>query len=229
MAKKLVKKRKIKLLPCLIVLLVLGGLSFVVYFFLKLPILNLIVENTTYLNDDYILELAEVKDYPSFWLSSTSNMERKLENSPYISEAKVERKFFHILVFNIDENKPLFINNTNNTVVFSDKEEVSVSDRIDLFRIPRLINYVPDNKYQSFIKGMTNIKKDILGKISDIEYQPNDYDKDRFLLYMDDGNMVYLTLTKFDMINYYNDVLSQLENRKGILYLDNGNHFQIME
>ena len=229
MAKKLVKKRKIKLLPCLIVLLVLGGLSFVVYFFLKLPILNLIVENTTYLNDDYILELAEVKDYPSFWLFSTSNMERKLENSPYISEAKVERKFFHILVFNIDENKPLFINNTNNTVVFSDKEEVSVSDRIDLFRIPRLINYVPDNKYQSFIKGMANIKKDILGKISDIEYQPNDYDKDRFLLYMDDGNMVYLTLTKFDMINYYNDVLSQLENRKGILYLDNGNHFQIME
>lgn len=229
MAKKLVKKRKIKLLPCLIVLLVLGGLSFVVYFFLKLPILNLIVENTTYLNDDYILELAEVKDYPSFWMSSTSNMERKLENSPYISEAKVERKFFHILVLNIDENKPLFINNTNNTVVFSDKEEVSVSDRIDLFRIPRLINYVPDNKYQSFIKGMANIKKDILGKISDIEYQPNDYDKDRFLLYMDDGNMVYLTLTKFDMINYYNDVLSQLENRKGILYLDNGNHFQIME
>lgn len=229
MAKKLVKKRKIKLLPCLIVLLVLGGLSFVVYFFLKLPILNLIVENTTYLNDDYILELAEVKDYPSFWMSSTSNMERKLENSPYISDAQVERKFFHILVFNIDENKPLFINNTNNTVVFSEKEEVSVSDRIDLFRIPRLINYVPDNKYQSFIKGMTNIKKDILGKISDIEYQPNDYDKDRFLLYMDDGNMVYLTLTKFDMINYYNDVLSQLENRKGILYLDNGNHFQIME
>ena len=220
MAKKLVKKRKIKLLPCLIVLLVLGGLSFVVYFFLKLPILNLIVENTTYLNDDYIVFLDRY---------IPSNMERKLENSPYISEAKVERKFFHILVFNIDENKPLFINNTNNTVVFSDKEEVSVSDRIDLFRIPRLINYVPDNKYQSFIKGMANIKKDILGKISDIEYQPNDYDKDRFLLYMDDGNMVYLTLTKFDMINYYNDVLSQLENRKGILYLDNGNHFQIME
>ena len=74
---------------------------------------------------------------------------------------------------------------------------------------------------------MSNIKKEILGKISDIEYQPNDYDKDRFLLYMDDGNMVYLTLTKFDMINYYDDVLAQLENKKGILYLDNGNHFQI--
>ena len=76
---------------------------------------------------------------------------------------------------------------------------------------------------------MKNIDENILAKISDIEYVPNDLDKDRFLLYMDDGNMVYLTLTKFKMINYYNDVLEQLEDRKGILYLDNGNHFQIKE
>ncbi|MCI6108063.1 MAG: FtsQ-type POTRA domain-containing protein [bacterium] len=229
MTKKLVKKKKLKLLPCFIVLLLFGGLSFLVYFFLNLPIKNLIVKNTVYLNDDYVLELAGVKDYPSFWLLSTNEIEKKLETSPYILEADVERNFFHVLVISVTENKPLFINNTNHTVVFADKEEVKIDEEIDLFRVPRLINYVPDNKYKTFVKGMANIKKDILGKISDIEYQPNDYDKDRFLLYMDDGNMVYLTLTKFDMINYYNDVLSQLENKKGILYLDNGNHFQIME
>ena len=229
MAKKLVKKRRIKLLPLFIVLLVIGGLSFGVYFFLQLPILNLIVENTTYLNDDYVLDLAGVKNYPSFWLSSTKDMEQVLKESPYITSVDVKREFFHVLVIEVKENEPLFINHTNQTVVFSDKEEVPVSEEVDLFRVPRLINYVPDNKYDSFIEGMSNIERDILGKISDIEYQPNDYDKDRFLLYMDDGNMVYLTLTKFDMINYYNDVLSQLENRKGILYLDSGNHFQIME
>ena len=76
---------------------------------------------------------------------------------------------------------------------------------------------------------MKEVDKSILGKISEISYDPNDYDKDRFLLYMDDGNSVFLTLTKFEMINYYNEVLSQLEGRKGILYLDSGNHFKIME
>ena len=91
------------------------------------------------------------------------------------------------------------------------------------------MNYVPDDKYDTFISKMALIDKGILGKISDIEYTPNDYDKDRFLLYMDDGNMVYLTLTKFKQINYYNEVLEQLEGRKGILYLDSGNHFQIKE
>lgn len=229
MAKKIVKKTKIKLLPCFMVLLFFVALSFGAYYFVHLPIQNLIVEGTSYLKDDYILNLAGVRDYPSFYLISTRGIEDKLEDSPYIQKAEVKREFFHVLVLDIKESKPLFINNTNKTVVFSNKEEVPVSEEIDLFRIPRLINYVPDNKYRSFIKGMADIKTDILGKISDIEYQPNDYDKDRFLLYMDDGNMVYLTLTKFDMINYYNDVLSQLENRKGILYLDNGNHFQIME
>ena len=229
MAKKIVKKTKIKLLPCLMVLLFFVALSFGIYYFVHLPIQNLIVEGTSYLKDDYILNLAGVRDYPSFYLISTRGIEDKLEESPYIQKAEVKREFFHVLVLDIKESKSLFINNTNKTVVFSNKEEVPVSEEIDLFRIPRLINYVPDNKYRSFIKGMADIKTDILGKISDIEYQPNDYDKDRFLLYMDDGNMVYLTLTKFDMINYYNDVLSQLENRKGILYLDNGNHFQIME
>ena len=229
MAKKIVKKTKIKLLPCFMVLLFFVALSFGAYYFVHLPIQNLVVEGTSYLKDDYILNLAGVRDYPSFYLISTRGIEDKLEESPYIQNAEVKREFFHVLVLDIKESKPLFINNTNKTVVFSNKEEVPVSEEIDLFRIPRLINYVPDNKYRSFIKGMADIKTDILGKISDIEYQPNDYDKDRFLLYMDDGNMVYLTLTKFDMINYYNDVLSQLENRKGILYLDNGNHFQIME
>ena len=76
---------------------------------------------------------------------------------------------------------------------------------------------------------LLNLFLDTLSKIGAIEYKPNDYDKDRFLLYMDDGNMVYLTLTKFKMINHYNEVLTQLENHKGILYLDSGNHFKIME
>lgn len=229
MAKKIVKKRKIKLLPFLIVLLFIGGLSFGVYVMMKTTTKNIVVTNTNYLNDDFVLKLAGIFDYPCYYLTSTKKMEKKLEASPYIKKARIKREFYHTFVLSITENKPLFINETTKTVVFSDKEEVAVSEEIDLFRIPRLINYVPDDKYATFIQGMTDIKKDILGKISDVEYQPNEYDKDRFLLYMDDGNMVYLTLTKFKMINYYNDVLSQLEDRKGILYLDNGNHFQIRE
>ena len=228
MAKKIVKKRKLRVGRLLFILVILGGLFFGGYNFVKLPIENIIINGTNYLNDDYILELSNLKNYPSFMLTKNRKVEKKIKTSPYIISCDVKKKFFHKIVINIEENKPLFYSEVDIKIVFSNRKSIDVDD-YSLFRVPRLLNYVPDTKYNSFIKNVNRVDEEILGMISDIEYVPNDLDKDRFLLYMDDGNMVYLTLTKFKMINYYNDVLAQLEGRKGILYLDNGNHFQIKE
>lgn len=229
MPKKIVKKKKLKFIPFLIVLFILGGLFFVVYSFMDAKTINIIIQNTSYLNDDYILELSGVKDYPKFYTLNTKKIINTLKKSPYIKDAKIKREFYHVLVIDIVENKPLYLNYSDNTIVFEDGSKVSSSETVDLFRIPRLMNYVPDDKHKTFIKRLGEIDIDILGKIADIEYVPNEYDKDRFLLYMDDSNMVYLTLTRFDKINYYNDVVGQLEGHKGILYLDSGNHFEIKE
>ena len=229
MAKKIVKKKKLKVFNLLLILIVASGLFFGVYYYLKLPVVNLIVKGNSYLNDDYILSLSGLKKYPSFWLTSMNKSEKKLEQSDYIVNAEIKRSWYRVVTIEIEENRALFSKeNENGSIAFSDGKTLSVRDGLS-FRVPRLINYVPDDKYEDFVKGMKNINEDILQKISDIEYVPNDLDKERFLLYMDDGNMVYLTLTKFKMINYYNDVLEQLEDKHGILYLDNGNHFQIKE
>ena len=229
MAKKIVKKKKLKVFNFLLVLIVTFGLFFGIYYYIKLPINNLIVIGNSYLNDDYILSLSGLKKYPSFWLTSMSKSEKKLKKSDYIVSAKIKRSWYHVITIEIEENVALFYKeNENGKIVFSDGKELNKKENF-IFRIPRLMNYVPGDQYKDFINGMKIIEKDILQKISDIEYVPNEIDKERFLLYMDDGNMVYLTLTKFKMINYYNDVLEQLEDKHGILYLDNGNHFQIKE
>ena len=46
---------------------------------------------------------------------------------------------------------------------------------------------------------------------------------------MNDGNMVYITLTKTESLNKYNDIKKELEGKSGILYLDSGNYFEIKE
>ena len=228
MAKKIVKRRKLRVGRVLFILVVLSGLFFGGYVLVNLPIKNIIIKNTNYLNDDYVLELGDIKNYPSFILTSSRKVVKKLEKSPYILEAKVKKRFFNKIIIEVLENVPLFYSENLSKMVLSNGESIDVED-YSLYRVPRLLNYVPDTKYASFIKGIKKVNEEILGEISDIEYVPNDLDKDRFLLYMDDGNMVYLTLTKFKMINYYTDVLGQLEGKKGILYLDNGTHFQIKE
>ena len=228
MAKKIVKKRKLKVFNFLIVLLVFTGLFFGVYFIVNIKTQNIIIRGTKYLNDDYIINLVGIKNYPKFFLINTNRLESKLEKSKYIDNAKVLKKYPFVLKVEIGEAKPLFFDNNINKYVFINGE-VADDEISHNFSVPRLLNYVPDKKYKKFIESMENVNDDVISKISDIEYQPNDYDKDRFLLYMDDGNMVYLTLTKFRAINHYNEVLKQLEGHKGILYLDSGNHFKIME
>jgi hypothetical protein len=46
---------------------------------------------------------------------------------------------------------------------------------------------------------------------------------------MNDQIYVYITLTKIDVLNNYNEITKELEGKKGILYLDSGNHFEIIE
>ena len=229
MNKKIVKKRKLKVGNFFLTLLIITGLSFCVYFCIQIPVSNLIVEGTTYLNDDDVLELGGVIDYPKFFLTSAKSVSKKIETSPLVHKAKLKKEFGFVFRIIIEEKRPLFFDESSKNYVFDDGGKLSENQNNMNFRVPRLLNYVPDKKYSKFIENMGKVNLDTLSKIGDIEYQPNDFDKDRFLLYMDDGNMVYLTLTKFKMINHYNEVLPQLEGHKGILYLDSGNHFQIKE
>ena len=63
-------------------------------------------------------------------------------------------------------------------------------------------------------------------KVSDIKYFPNKYDEERFILYMNDKNIVYINLPKFKSINEYNKMVEKLEGKTGKLYLDSGNYFE---
>ena len=71
------------------------------------------------------------------------------------------------------------------------------------------------------------IDDDILCQISEVMYDPNDIDADRYYLYMNDGNSVYLTVNKFSKINKYNTILENVGKQNGTLYLDYGDYFEV--
>lgn len=229
MSKKIIKKKKLKIFSLLLILGILGIFLFSLEFYLNTKIKNIIIKGTTYLKDDDIIFLAKLEDYPSFYHTTKRKIKKRLEKSPYIKKVEIKKGFYHTITIDVLENKPLFISQKEKLIILENHEEVDENSQLNIFRIPRLINDIPSKKYNIFKKNISKIDSSILGKISEITYVPNEFDKDRFLLYMDDGNSVYLTLTKFKMINYYNNVLKQLEGKKGILYLDSGNHFKVME
>ena len=226
MAKKVKKKIRIRILPIIIIIFIFTLLSGSVYLLSLIPIKNIYISGNNYLKDQEIIELAKIENYPSFLKTRTKDMKKNIKKSPYVKSVAIKKKILGIVEIQIEEYNILFRKEENNKIVLEDREELIDNEK---FQVPILLNYIPDTKYDSFIKGMNQVTPSIKNQISEIRYYPNTQDEDRFLLYMNDGNYVYLTLTKFKQINYYEDVLEKLDGKKGILYLDSGNHFKIME
>ena len=221
------KKRRLKrgIVFILVLLLFTSIYAAVVYFIIGTKINNIYIYGNTYLSDQEIIELANLQDYPNYYTTSTSIIEKKLEKQELIKDVKVEKKFFKQIHIYVYEHKVLF--KMDDKYILEDKSEIILSN--DIYNVPILINYVPNTKMDSFISKLNEVSDDVLVKISEIKYDPTELDEDRFLLYMNDDNYVYITLTKLDLINKYNETLEQLEGKKGILYLDSGNYFKIKE
>jgi cell division septal protein FtsQ len=195
-------------------------------FLINLPIKNIYIYNNTYLTDQEIIDLAHLNNYPSFIMTTKHTISKKLKKSPFIAKVQIDKKWFLRINLHITENKILY-RDTNYYYTFADGTKLLLEQKTQ--GVPLLINYVPDTISNKFIQKLSLVEHNVLTHISEIKYDPNEYDEERFLLSMNDGNYVYITLAKIANINYYLNVLDQLEGKKGILYLDSGNHFKIME
>ena len=219
-----VTKKKISLKKILVMLTVLLCLVFSVVFFLKCPIKNIYISGNNILSDKYIISLAELDNYPAFFKSYFLNIKEDLLKDDYIKNVQIKRKLFGKIYIKVIEHKPICI--YEEKVVLSSKKKVANVYNINY--LPYVSNNI-DSIYDKFVSNFSKIDSDILLKISHIEYAPNDVDKERFILYMVDKNYVYVTLSKIEKINKYNLIVNQLDNKKGIIYLDSGDYVEIKD
>ncbi len=223
MKKKKKNKKKI-ILKILIIIIILGSL---IFYFKNMKIKNIYVTGNNNLKDQEIIELAGINNYPNLFQISSRKIEKKIKLNPLIDSVKVKKTFLGKITINIKEYNLLLKNEIDNTIYLDNGQKIT--NDINIIGLPTLTNEVDKDILNNFLKKLNTINKDILSKISEITYSPNEYDKDLFLFLMNDGNYVYITTTRLDNINKYENVLLELEGKKGIIYLDSGNHFEILE
>lgn len=217
------KKKGIKrLVKILIIIIIVIGIC---WYLKDLKIKNIYIKGNTTLKDYEIIELAGIQDYPNMFSISSRKIEQKLKMNKLISSAKVKKNLFGKIIITIKEEKMLVKNELDNTIYLANLEKITDDNKV--IGIPTLINDVPSDILNKFLEKLKKIDPSVLSKISEISYKPNEYDKDLFLFLMNDGNYVYITTTKLSNIDKYESVLIQLEGKKGIIYLDSGNHFEI--
>lgn len=221
MAKKVKKKIKFKIVPILIFLVSLVILYFGLTILADTKIKNIYVYGNNLLTEQEVIELAKVEDYPSFYKTLSRNIKKNIMTNPIVKDVKIRKTFFNVLKIYVTEYKPLFIK--GDKLILED----GISTDIVKCKVPVLTNEVDSDVYNNLTKEMLKLKDSIRSQISEITYAKSEYDDSRFLLYMDDGNHVYVNIAKFSKLNYYDEIYPTLNNKKGTLYLDSGNHFEV--
>jgi len=222
MSKKRKKRKKLRVKNVFIFLLVLLVIAGFIYFMTFLKIRTYYVYHNNYLTDEEVLKELKLDKNSSFLLTNKPLEKIYIKKSKFIKDVNFHRTLDLELKIDVEEYKLLFFDKNLNKTIIENGKSIDYLDT----SIPQLINKIDnDDVYKNFVKKMGKIDDNTKEMISEISYSPNGIDKERFLLSMNDGNYVYVTLTKLSKINEYKSIINSVENKKGILYLDYGNYF----
>ena len=217
-----VKTKKLNLARTITFICILLCIIFSVAYLLHLPVKNIYITGNNIIKDKEIIEQSGLEKYPPFINTYFMNLKNKILKNDYIKNIKIKRKIFNKIYIEVEEYKPVAI--YKDKIILSNKKQVKNNNSFEY--LPYVANNI-DSIYDEFVKSFSKVDNNVLAKISHIEYSPNEVDKERFILYMIDSNYVYITLTKISKVNKYNSILKELDNKKGIIYLDSGDYVEI--
>lgn len=203
-----------------IFLFILGIIIFVIRLCIT-NITNIYISGNEYLTDQDIIEISQLDNYPNSITNPSYIIEKRLKNHKYILDVEINKNIFlNKIIIKVIENYPLFYYSVKDKTVLYNGDTIdgNVSNLT-------IINSIKEEVYTKFLEKIKQIDVKILNRVSEIEYVPNNILIDRFLLIMNDGNYIYITLDKFLTLNKYLDIIKQFSGEKGILYLDSGEYF----
>ena len=200
------------------------GIVGLVYYGVTMPVKNVYIKGNYILSDGEIMKISALDKYPSFLLTSSKSIRDKIIKNSYVKDAKISKKFGNVIEVNILEYSAVF--SFEDKIILSNGE--IIPNTYNLSDVPILLNMIDDSSLlkRTAIK-FGGVDANVLRQISEVEYQPVEVDGDRFLLYMNDGNLVYITLTKINKINKYNQIRDKLDGHMGIIYLDAGDYVEL--
>ena len=220
------KEKKSKAKRIILFIIIILILSIIIRCLLSINTKNIVILNNNYYSDEDIIEAGKLENYPKFILLNKSKVKKNISSLDLIKDVKIKKKWGYILEITISEDKLLYYIRSKEEYMASNYKTYKLNN---VNGVPTLLNFVPESVEKDFVKRFSRIDNSIITLISEIEYSKTEYDEKRFLLYMSDGNEVYVTVSKLDVLNKYVDIVKKLNNKNGILYLDSGNYFKIKE
>ena len=180
------------------------------------------ITNNHYLKDEYVIKQSGLTLDNSYLFFNKYDVIKELINSPYIKDAKITHDKYNIINIEIEEaHLVAYQFNDKPTILTKDAETIEIDKEFEY-----LISYYPllfGNYNQELIsnicKGLSEVDSTILENISEIEPYETTYDNNMLRLLMRDNRFLFTSTLSLEPINYYYDIVKELEEDEVCLYV----------
>lgn len=225
MKTKVVKKKRLNIGRLLVLVLFIYIIVCMAIYIYKEPVRHYEIIGNDIVKDIDILRSLGLDSYPSFVSINTKKLSNTLKSNAFIKEAKVSYGWNFTIKIEVEENQPMFIVKESDEICLSDG--TLIPNNKTFVGLPTLLNNTPTENMKLLAANLSKVDKGILNMINDIEYQPSYnsqnkvIDHNRFLLSMNDKNMVYITAKNAKALDSYLEIIATNKiTTSGTFYMD---------
>lgn len=207
--------------------LVLAFVTILVLYFMSdySKVYHISVDGNVYLNDEDIIKISGISEDDNFLFIIPFLKENKLNNSPYIEEAKVYKLNDNLIKIEVKEVKQIaYLNEDYESRILlqnGDRVALNESNYYLINKLPLLEGYTKE-QIVDILRGFKQVDYKIINEISEIHRYPFSYDENMLEVIMKDGNYCFVSWTGISMLEEYYKIVSALDSNNGnsCIYLD---------
>ena len=183
---------------------------------------KVIVTNNTYLKDEYIIKLSELTSEDKYNIFDKNKIEDNILESPYIKDIKVIYEDYNIINLEIiEESLVAYQFNDEPVILTKDGNSIKIEKEFEY-----LISYYPilfgdytDDILKKICDGLNKLESSVIENISEIEPFETTYDPNMLRILMRDNRFIFTSTLSLEPINYYYDIVKELEEDEVCLYV----------
>jgi len=189
------------------------------------------VNGNAFLSDEEVIEQSELKTNTNIWTINREEISDELTNNQIVESAEVNRILPRTVQINLKEYEHVgyledgtsyFPILGNGTILKSMNQSNPNGDA------PIIIGFTEEEYLHRMASELEQLPENISNLISEIHWTPSEDDKNKLLLYMNDGFLVDGAIRNFaERMEVYPSIAAQLdEEDSGIIHIGVGAYFE---
>lgn len=191
------------------------------------------VTGNTSISEEEVIKQSNLADNTNIWTINKTKIKKSINENPVVESVEVARKLPWTVEIQLKEYERVgYIKKEGyfHPILGNGKTLASNQKSIN-GDAPLILGFKEEAYLQKMTQELKQLPKGIFNLISEVHWRPTKENKNKIMLYMNDGFMVDGTIRDFaNKMQVYPSIVSQLEpGSKGIIHIGVGAYFEAIE